>query len=103
MKIKVTMYSAATLLPSGWRVSPFQSAGTYRGHRERERRWGEAVCAEEAQLLFSQHIMSIPEITTLVDEMLSKFLHLLPKEERGRDFQLTKLQKHFPSVVLAHH
>lgn len=44
---------------------------------ERQGRWGEVVCAGEAQLLFSQHIMLISEITTLNNGMLSKSLHLL--------------------------
>ncbi len=81
MEIKVTMYSAVTLLLSGWRVSPLQSARTHRGHTERGRRWGEVVCAREAQLPFSQYIMFIIEITTHNKGMLSKFLNLLLAEK----------------------
>lgn len=63
MKIKVTVYSAVTLLLSGCRVSPLQRAGTRGGRRDVARgRAAVGNCSTIAGMLSkSLHLSSKPE------------------------------------------
>lgn len=70
--------------------------------RRTDTEWGQGavVCAGEAQLLFSQHIMLISEVTTFNNGMLSNFQHHLSKGQPCSSVERPPWVSKRPSALL---